>query len=59
MKRLIVVLALVGAAVWAAVAVATPGQGQTNSILSLGALQADLAYNTGISSEANGLTWQG
>ena len=59
MKRLIVVLALVGAAVWAAVAVATPGQGQTNSILSLGALQADLAYNTGISADANGLTWQG
>jgi quercetin dioxygenase-like cupin family protein len=59
MKRLIVVLALAGAAVWAAVAVATPGQGQANSILSVGALQADLAYNTGIKAEATGLTWQG
>jgi quercetin dioxygenase-like cupin family protein len=59
MKRLIVVLVLAGAAVWAAVAVATPGQGQANTILSVGALQADLAYNTGIKAEANGLTWQG
>jgi quercetin dioxygenase-like cupin family protein len=59
MKRLIVVLVLAGAAVWAAVAVATPGQGQTNSIMSIGALQADLAFNTGITAEANGLTWQG
>ena len=59
MKRLIVVLVLAGAAVWAAVAVATPGQGQTNTIMSIGALQADLAFNTGITAEANGLTWQG
>ena len=59
MKRLILVLALAGAAVWAAVAVATPGQGQTNTIMSMGALQADLAFNTGITTEANGLTWQG
>jgi quercetin dioxygenase-like cupin family protein len=59
MKRLIVLLALAGAAVWAAVAVATPGQGQTNTIMSIGALQTDLAFNTGITAEANGLTWQG
>ena len=59
MKRLLVVLVLAGAAVWAAVALATPGQGQTNTIMSAGALQADLAYNTGITAEANGLTWQG
>jgi quercetin dioxygenase-like cupin family protein len=59
MKRLIVVVVLAGAAVWAAVAVATPGSGQTSSIMSVGSLQADLAYNTGITTEANGLTWQG
>ena len=59
MKRLILVLALAGAAVWAAVAVATPGQGQTNTIMSLGALQGDVAYNTGIKADAAGLTWQG
>jgi quercetin dioxygenase-like cupin family protein len=59
MKRLIVVLVLAGAAVWAAVAVATPGQGQANTIMSIGQLQADLAFNTGIGTDANGLTWQG
>jgi quercetin dioxygenase-like cupin family protein len=59
MKRLIVVVVLAAAAVWAAVAVATPGSGQTSSIMSIGSLQADLAYNTGITAEANGLTWQG
>lgn len=59
MKRLMLVVVLAGAAVWAAVAVATPGVGQTNTIMSIGALQADLAYNTGITAEANGLTWQG
>src|SRR5213078_3687831 len=59
MKRLIVILVLVGAGISAAVALATSGQGQASSILSLGALKADLAFNTGLSSEANGLTWQG
>jgi quercetin dioxygenase-like cupin family protein len=59
MKRLILGLALAAAAVWVAVAVATPGQGQTSSIMSVGTLNADLAYNTGITPEANGLTWQG
>jgi quercetin dioxygenase-like cupin family protein len=59
MKRLIVAGALVGAAVWAAVALATPSQGQSSTILSVGALQADLAFNTGLTTEANGLTWEG
>ena len=59
MKRLVLALVLAGAAVWAAVAVATPGQGQANSIMSIGALQADLAFNTGITAEAGGLTWRG
>ena len=59
MKRLIVVLVLAGAAVWTAVALGTPSQGQTSSITSVGALQSDLAFNTGLAAEANGITWQG
>jgi hypothetical protein len=41
MKRLIVVGTLVGTATWTAVALATPSQGQSSTILSVGALQAD------------------
>jgi quercetin dioxygenase-like cupin family protein len=48
-----------GAAIWVAVAVATPGSGQTNAVLSRGTLKADLAFNTGLGVEANGLTWKG
>src|SRR5215813_14552825 len=59
MKRLIVVFALAGAAVWTAVALGTPSQGQTSSITSVGALQADLAFNTGIAAQATGIAWQG
>lgn len=57
MKRLIIVLLAGVAATWTAVAVATPSQGQTSSILSVGALQADLAFNTGITAQATGTTW--
>jgi quercetin dioxygenase-like cupin family protein len=59
MKRLILVLALAITAVWTAVALGTPSQGQTSSITSVGALQADLAFNTGLTTAANGITWQG
>src|SRR6476620_11433164 len=59
MKRLIVVLALAGAAVWTAVALGTPSQGQSSSITSVGALQTDLAFNTGLTTDANGIKWQG
>ena len=60
MKRLIVLLVLAAAAaVSATVALATPSQGQSSSVLSLGALQDDLAFNTGIAAPANGLSWQG
>jgi quercetin dioxygenase-like cupin family protein len=57
MKRLIVLLALAGAAISTAVALATPGQGQSNTIVALGALQADLAFNTGLTASASGLDW--
>ena len=52
MKRLIVILLLGGAAIWTAVALATPSQGQSSTILSLGSMQADLAFNTGLTAHA-------
>ena len=60
MKRLIIFLVLAVAVVWTAVAVATPSQGQSTSVLSLGSLQGEtLAYNPDVTSAANGLTWDG
>ena len=59
MKRLIVALVFGLAAVWVAVALATPGQGQSNKIISIGKLQDDMAFDTGLSVPASGLTWQG
>jgi quercetin dioxygenase-like cupin family protein len=57
MKRLIFALVVAAAAVWAAVALATPGQGQTNKILATGTLQEDLAFYTGATVPADGTTW--
>jgi quercetin dioxygenase-like cupin family protein len=59
MKRLIVLLVLGSAAVCTAVALATPSQGQSSSITSIGALQDDLAYNTGLTAQPNGVSWEG
>lgn len=59
MKKMILVLVVASAPVWAAVALATPGQGQTSAILSLGSLQGDVAFNTGLATQADGLTWNG
>jgi quercetin dioxygenase-like cupin family protein len=59
MKRLMLVLAVGVAAAWATVALATPGQGQSNKILSVGSLQANLAFNTGLTQAATGITWDG
>ncbi len=57
MKRLLFLLGLVGVAVWASVALATPSQGQSSSIQSLGALNGDVAFYTGASVTADGLKW--
>ena len=57
MKRLIAILLLGGAATWCAVALATPSQGQSSTILAVGAMQADLAFNTGLTTQASGTTW--
>ena len=59
MKRLIFAVALAGAAACATVALATPSHGQTSSIMAIGALQTDVAYNTGLAADANGITWDG
>jgi hypothetical protein len=59
MKRLIVALAFGAAAVWATVALATPGQGQSNKIVSVGTLQDTMAFDTGLVAAANGTTWEG
>ena len=58
-KRWIGLLVLVGAAAYASVALATPGQGSSAQILAVGQLKGDLAFNTGLVSQANGLTWNG
>ena len=57
MKRLLVLLVLMGVAVSASVALATPGKGQTSTILSVGTLSGDVAFATGIAAEASGVTW--
>jgi hypothetical protein len=59
MKRLIVILVVAAPAVWAAVALATPSQGQSSTILSSGTLQANVAFNTGLTAKANGISWEG
>jgi quercetin dioxygenase-like cupin family protein len=59
MKRLIVALVFAAASVWAAVALATPGSGQSNKIVSIGTLQDNMAFNTGLVVPANGITWEG
>jgi hypothetical protein len=57
MKRLLLPLGLVGVAVWASVALATPSQGQSSSIQSLGALNGDVAFYSGASITDGGLKW--
>ena len=39
------------------VALATPSQGQSSSIVALGALQTDVAFNTGLTMRTDGLAW--
>ena len=58
MKRLIFALAVVAAAASAAVALATPGKGQQSTILSIGSLSGDVAYNTGLAAKS-GVSWAG
>jgi hypothetical protein len=59
MKRLILVCTLAGARSVGRRGGGHAGQGQTNTIMSIGALKGDVAFNTGIAAKADGLTWQG
>jgi hypothetical protein len=56
-KRLLILLALVGAATWASVGLATTGTGTQATIMSVGTLNGDVAFNTGLPVTGNGLTW--
>jgi quercetin dioxygenase-like cupin family protein len=57
MKRLLVLLVLVGVAVSTSVALATPGQGQSSTILSMGTLNGDVAFATGLAADAGSVSW--
>lgn len=57
MKRLVILMTLAGAAVWVSVALATPANGTKATIMSIGTLSGDVAYNTGLPVTGNGLVW--
>jgi hypothetical protein len=56
-KRLLILIPLAAAAVWASVALATPASGTKSTIMSIGSLNGDVAFNTGLPVTGNGLTW--
>jgi len=57
MKRLLIFVPLAGAVIWASVALATPGGGTQSTIMSIGSLNGDVAFDTGLPVTRNGLTW--
>ncbi len=57
MKRLLILVPLAGAAIWVSVALATPANGTKSTVMSIGTLNGDVAFNTGLPVTANGLTW--
>jgi hypothetical protein len=57
-KRLLILIPLAVAAIWVSVALATPSTGTKSSIMSIGTLNGDVAFNTGLPVTANGLTWR-
>lgn len=57
MKRLLILVLLAGAAVWVSVALATPGGGTQSTIMSIGTLKGDVAFDTGLPVTGKGLTW--
>ena len=59
MKRLLILVPLAGAAIWVSVALATPGTGTKSTLMSIGTLKGDVAFNTGLPVTAKGLTWRG
>ena len=57
MKRLLILVPLAGAAIWVSVALATPANGTQSTIMSIGTLNGDVAFDTGLPVTGNGLTW--
>jgi hypothetical protein len=58
-KRLLILVPLAVAAIWVSVALATPANGTKSTVMSIGTLNGDVAYNTGLPVTGNGLTWNG
>jgi hypothetical protein len=56
-KRLLILIPLAGAAIWVSVALATPGTGSKSTLMSIGTLNGDVAFNTGLPVTAKGMTW--
>ena len=59
MKRLLILIAVACAAVWVSVALATPASGTKSTVMSIGTLNGDVAFDTGLPVTGNGLTWGG
>ena len=57
MKRLFALVPLAGAVIWVSVALATPANGTKSTVMSIGTLNGDVAFNTGLPVTAKGLTW--
>jgi hypothetical protein len=57
MKRFLIFVSLAGAVIWVSVALATPGGGTQATIMSMGTLNGDVAFDTGLPVTGNGLTW--
>jgi hypothetical protein len=56
-KRLLILIPLAGAAIWVSVALATTGTGTKSTLMSIGTLNGDVAFNTGLPVTAKGMTW--
>ena len=59
MKRFLILVPLAVAAIWVSVALATPASGTKSTVMAIGSLNGDVAFNTGLPETGNGLTWNG
>lgn len=57
MKRLLILVPLAVAAIWVSLALATPPSGTKSTVMSIGTLNGDVAFNTGLPVTGKGLTW--
>jgi hypothetical protein len=56
-KRLLILVPVAVAAIWVSVALATSPSGTKSTVMSIGTLNGDVAFNTGLPVTGNGLTW--